>query len=76
MSTTAAGMEDPISLGMGILMAVNAVIAAAYYWRVLSKLFESSDAYVPLRVFRPSLFLAYTICVVLTLVWFFVPYAM
>ncbi|MCU0711435.1 MAG: NADH-quinone oxidoreductase subunit N [Pirellula sp.] len=76
MSTTAAGMEDPISLGMGILMAVNAVIAAAYYWRVMSKLFESSDAYVPLRVFRPSLFLAYTICVVLTLVWFFVPYAM
>jgi NADH:ubiquinone oxidoreductase subunit 2 (subunit N) len=69
-------MEDPVSLGMGILMAVNAVIAAAYYWRVLSKLFESSDAYVPLRVFRPSLFLAYTICVVLTLVWFFVPYAM
>lgn len=76
MSTTAAGMEDPVSLGMGIFMAFNAVVAAAYYWRVLSKLFETSDAEVPLRVFRPSLFLAYTICVVLTLVWFFVPYAM
>jgi NADH-quinone oxidoreductase subunit N len=76
MSTTAAGMSDPVSLGMGVLMAINAVIAAGYYWRVLGKLFEKSDAYVPLRVFRPSLFLAYTICVVLTLVWFFVPYSM
>jgi NADH-quinone oxidoreductase subunit N len=76
MSAAASGMEDPVSLGMGVLMAVNAVVAAGYYWRVLSKLFEKSDAYVPLRVFRPSLFLAYTICVVLTLVWFFVPYAM
>ncbi len=61
---------------MGIFMAVNAVIAAAYYWRVLSKLFERSDAHVPLRVFRPSLFITYTICVVLTLVWFFVPSVM
>lgn len=76
MGATAAGLEDPVSLGMGIFMAVNAVIAAAYYWRVLSKLFERSDAHVPLRVFRPSLFITYTICVVLTLVWFFVPSVM
>jgi NADH-quinone oxidoreductase subunit N len=62
-----------ISMAMGVLMAVNAVIAAGYYWRVLSKLFERSDAHVPLRVFRPSLFVAYTICTVLTVVWFFVP---
>jgi len=57
-------------------MAFNAVIAAGYYWRVLGELFEKSDAYVPLRVFRPSLFVAYTICVVLTLVVFFVPAVM
>lgn len=76
MGTVAAGTKDPWSIAMGVLMAFNAVIAAGYYWRVLSKLFERSDAYVPLRVFRPSLFMAYTICVVLTLVWFFVPAVM
>jgi NADH-quinone oxidoreductase subunit N len=76
MGTIAAGTKDPLSIGMGILMAFNAVIAAGYYWRVLSKLYERSDAHVPLRVFRPSLFIAYTICVVLTLVWFFVPAVM
>ncbi len=76
MGTVAAGTKDPWSIAMAVLMAFNAVIAAGYYWRVLSKLFERSDAYVPLRVFRPSLFVAYTICVVLTLVWFFVPAVM
>lgn len=76
MGTVAAGTKDPWSIAMAVLMAFNAVIAAGYYWRVLSKLFEKSDAYVPLRVFRPSLFVAYTICVVLTLVWFFVPAVM
>ncbi len=76
MGTIAAGTRDPWSIAMAVLMAFNAVIAAGYYWRVLSKLFEKSDAYVPLRVFRPSLFVAYTICVVLTLVWFFVPAVM
>ena len=76
MGTIAAGTKDPWSIAMAVLMAFNAVIAAGYYWRVLSKLFERSDAYVPLRVFRPSLFVAYTICVVLTLVWFFVPAVM
>ncbi len=76
MGTVAAGTKDPWSIAMAVLMAFNAVIAAGYYWRVLSKLFEKSDAYVPLRVFRPSLFVAYTICVVLTLVWFFVPSVM
>ncbi len=76
MGTIAAGTQDPWSIAMAVLMAFNAVIAAGYYWRVLSKLFERSDAYVPLRVFRPSLFVAYTICVVLTLVWFFVPAVM
>jgi NADH-quinone oxidoreductase subunit N len=76
MGTVAAGTKDPISIAMAIVMAFNAVIAAGYYWRVLSKLYERSDAYVPLRVFRPSLFVAYTICVVLTLVWFFVPAVM
>ncbi len=54
MSASAAGVNDPLSIGMGVLMAVNAVIAAGYYWRVLSKLFEKSDAHVPLRVFRPQ----------------------
>ncbi len=76
MGATAVGLTDPVSLGLGILMGVNAAIAAGYYWRVISKLYEKSDAYVPLRVFRPSLFVAYTICVVLTLVWFFVPSTM
>ena len=76
MGTVAAGTKDPWSIVMAVLMAFNAVIAAGYYWRVLSKLFEKSDAYVPLRVFRPSLFVAYTICVVLTLMWFFVPAVM
>ena len=76
MGIVAAGSQDPWSIAMAVLMAFNAVIAAGYYWRVLSKLFERSDAYVPLRVFRPSLFVAYTICVVLTLVWFFVPAVM
>jgi NADH-quinone oxidoreductase subunit N len=76
MGASAAGMTDPLSIFMAVLMAFNAVIAAGYYWRVMSKLYEKSDANVPLRVFRPSLFLAYTICVVLTLVWFFVPAVM
>jgi len=61
------------SIFMAVLMAVNAVIAAGYYWRVLSTLFEKNAAKTPLRVFRPSLFFAYTICTVLTIVWFFVP---
>jgi NADH-quinone oxidoreductase subunit N len=61
------------SIFMAILMAFNAVIAAGYYWRVLSTLFEKNAAKTPLRVFRPSLFFAYTICTVLTIVWFFVP---
>ncbi len=56
-----------------LLMAVNAVIAAGYYWRVLAKIFDRSANLPPMRVWRPSLFLAYSICAVLTLVWFFVP---
>lgn len=76
MGTIAAGTKDGLSITMAILMAFNAVIAAGYYWRVLSKLYEKSDEYLPLRVFRPSLFVAYTICVVLTIVWFFVPAVM
>lgn len=76
MGATAAGLSDPFTLGLVIFMAFNAVVGATYYWRVLSKLYEKSDAHVPLRVFRPSLFVAYTICVVLTLVWFFVPSVM
>jgi NADH-quinone oxidoreductase subunit N len=76
MGTIAAGTKDGLSIAMAILMAFNAVIAAGYYWRVLSKLYERSDEYLPLRVFRPSLFVAYTICVVLTIVWFFVPAVM
>jgi NADH-quinone oxidoreductase subunit N len=76
MGTIAAGTKDGLSIAMAILMAFNAVIAAGYYWRVLSKLYEKSDEYLPLRVFRPSLFVAYTICVVLTIVWFFVPAVM
>jgi NADH:ubiquinone oxidoreductase subunit 2 (subunit N) len=54
-------------------MAVNAVIAAGYYYRVLSVLYQKTSNDIPLRVFRPSLFVAYTICTVLTIVWFFVP---
>jgi NADH-quinone oxidoreductase subunit N len=73
---SASATKDPATFVVVVLMAFNAVIAAGYYWRVLSKLFEKSDAYVPLRVFRPSLFIAYTICVVLTVVWFFVPVVM
>ncbi len=64
---------DSWSLWIGVLMALNAVIAAGYYYRVLSALYQKTDNNVPLRVFRPSLFVAYTICTVLTIVWFFVP---
>ncbi|MEI8212767.1 MAG: NADH-quinone oxidoreductase subunit N [Planctomycetota bacterium] len=64
---------DSFSMWMAVLMAFNAVVAAGYYWRILSTLFEKSESTLPLRVFRPSLFLAYTICTVLTIVWFFVP---
>ena len=64
---------NSVSMFMAVLMAVNAVVAAGYYWRILSTLYEKSESKVPLRVFRPSLFLAYTICTVLTIVWFFVP---
>lgn len=67
---------DSVSLIMGVLMAFNAVIAAGYYWRVLSTLYSKSVSDVPLRVFRPSLFVAYTICTVLTILWFFVPASM
>lgn len=67
---------DSISLIMGVLMAFNAVIAAGYYWRILSTLYSKSVSDVPLRVFRPSLFVAYTICTVLTILWFFVPASM
>lgn len=64
---------DSWSIWFGVLMAINAVIAAGYYYRILSALYQKSNNAVPLRVFRPSLFVAYTICTVLTIVWFFVP---
>jgi len=64
---------DSWSLWLGVLMAVNAVIAAGYYYRILSVLYQKTSNDIPLRVFRPSLFVAYTICTVLTIVWFFVP---
>lgn len=64
---------DSWSLVMGILMAVNAVVAAGYYYRVLSTLYQKTNNEIPLRVFRPSLFVAYTICTVLTVLWFFIP---
>jgi NADH-quinone oxidoreductase subunit N len=59
-----------------LLMAVNAVVAAGYYFRLLSKLFEKGVDLPPLRLWRPSLFLAYSVCVVLTIVWFFQPTSM
>jgi NADH-quinone oxidoreductase subunit N len=65
--------SDSWSLWIGVLMAINAVIAAGYYYRLLSTLFQKTNNEIPLRVFRPSLFVAYTICTVLTIVWFFVP---
>jgi NADH-quinone oxidoreductase subunit N len=74
--TVADRRVDSISMLMGALMAINAVIAAGYYWRILSTIYSKSESNVPLRVFRPSLFFAYTICTVLTILWFFVPSAM
>jgi NADH-quinone oxidoreductase subunit N len=59
-----------------LLMAFNAVVAAAYYFRVLIKLFETGISLPVLRLWRPSLFLAYSVCVVLTIVWFFQPTTM
>jgi NADH-quinone oxidoreductase subunit N len=59
-----------------LLMAINAVIAAGYYFRILSKLFETGVNLPPLRLWRPSLFLAYSVCAVLTIVWFFQPTTM
>jgi len=74
--TVADRRVDSMSMLMGALMAINAVIAAGYYWRILSTLYSKNESNVPLRVFRPSLFFAYTICTVLTILWFFVPSAM
>ncbi len=59
-----------------LLMAVNAAIAAGYYFRILSKMYERGINMPVLRLWRPSLFLAYSICVVLTVVWFFQPTSM
>jgi NADH-quinone oxidoreductase subunit N len=59
-----------------LLMAVNAVVAAAYYFRMLSKLFETGVKLPSLPLWRPSIFLAYSVCVVLTVVWFFQPSTM
>jgi len=59
-----------------LLMAVNAVVAAGYYFRMLSKLYERDVDMPPLRLWRPSLFLAYSVCAVLTIVWFFQPTSM
>lgn len=59
-----------------LLMAVNAAVAAGYYFRILSKMFERGINMPALRLWRPSLFLAYSICVVLTIVWFFQPTSM
>ncbi len=58
------------------LMAINAAVAAGYYFRLLSKLFERGLDLPPLRLWRPSLFLAYSLCAVLTIVWFFQPTSM
>jgi len=58
------------------LMAFNAAIAAGYYFRLLSKLFERGLDLPALRLWRPSLFLAYSLCAVLTIVWFFQPTSM
>ena len=59
-----------------LLMAINAVVGAGYYFRMLSKLYERGTEMPPLRLWRPSLFLAYSVCAVLTIVWFFQPTAM
>jgi NADH-quinone oxidoreductase subunit N len=59
-----------------LLMALNAVVAAGYYFRMLSKLYERGAESRPLRLWRPSLFLAYSVCAVLTIVWFFQPSTM
>ena len=59
-----------------LLMALNAVVAAGYYFKMLSKLFEPGVEMPPLRLWRPSLFLAYSVCAVLTIVWFFQPSSM
>ena len=58
------------------VMAINAAVAAGYYFRLLSKLFERGLDLPPLRLWRPSLFLAYSLCAVLTIVWFFQPTSM
>lgn len=55
-----------------IIMALNAAVAAGYYWKVLAKLFDRSGNLSPLPLWRPTLFLAYSICAALTLIWFFV----
>jgi NADH-quinone oxidoreductase subunit N len=55
-----------------IIMAINAVVAAGYYWKILAKLFDRSGNLSPLPIWRPTLFLAYSICAALTLIWFFV----
>ena len=56
-----------------ILLAFNAAIAVGYYWRILAKLFDRSAPMTPMPLWRPSLFLAYSICAALSLIWFFVP---
>jgi NADH-quinone oxidoreductase subunit N len=59
-----------------IIMAINAAVAAGYYWKILAKIFDQSANLPPLPIWRPSLFLAYSICAVLTVIWFFVPSGM
>lgn len=70
---TASGLSDSWSVVAAIAMAFNAAIATAYYWRVLTRVFERREAHLPKPVFRLTAFMAYSVGVALTLVWFFAP---
>ncbi len=70
---TASGLSDPWSVAAAVAMAINAAVAASYYWRVISRVYERTEANVPKPVFRLTVFMAYSVCIALTVVWFFSP---
>jgi len=63
----------PFDISMGLLMALNAAVAASYYWRILSAIYSLEGGIAGQTKFEFSFFLAYAFCAILTLVWFFVP---
>ena len=69
----AIASEETLFRWVAIIMAINAVIAAGYYLRVLGKLFEPTTDAIPGKPWERSLIFASALCAVLTILWFFQP---